>query len=365
MAFITASAFDFKDYQKGSLPLTKQAVDVWVLRDQVILLTKNSNSEDSMVNMLFPGFTSTLKTNFGQDVIPTKQPFNQGLVLENGQFLFVNMNISETYEVRKTPDMSQTYRTFSQLINQDQKFLNQLQSFMSMLVKSKVFGPSSKQLPANKQLVKRSPKAPSGVSPSYSIHNLIFPHVINGSLSGKNSHIRSKRDNADIFTPYSVQSIGDTAGKNYAKLNLNFEQIHHTEERLSHQQVVLAQQFSSLNTAEKQIKRKELYLELRAFRTSYYQNFLFDLQEILKHNKLDPVYNILFDLLREHEFCYSATCYTLPIFSILNETTFQVSVQTAEQSLVPAVYISCTIQPNLRTSIFSHQIALVDFEFPG
>ena len=87
---------------------------------------------------------------------------------------------------------------------------------------------------------------------------------------------------------------------------------------------------------------------------------MFDLQEILKHNKLDPVYNILFDLLREHEFCYSATCYTLPIFSILNETTLQVSVQTAEQSLVPAVYISCTIQPNLRTSVFSHQIALVD-----
>ena len=80
----------------------------------------------------------------------------------------------------------------------------------------------------------------------------------------------------------------------------------------------------------------------------------------INKNKLDPVYEILFALLREHEFCYSATCYTLPIFSIRNTTTFQVSVQTAEQSLVPAVYISCTIQPNLRTSVFSHQIALVD-----
>ena len=89
---------------------------------------------------------------------------------------------------------------------------------------------------------------------------------------------------------------------------------------------MLAQQFSNLNTTEKAIKRKELYLELRAFRTSYYQNFQFDLQEILKHNKLDPVYVILFALLREHEFCYSATCYTLPIFTILNTTTFQVSV---------------------------------------
>ena len=87
---------------------------------------------------------------------------------------------------------------------------------------------------------------------------------------------------------------------------------------------------------------------------------MFDMMDILKHNTLDPVYNILFELLREHEFCYSATCYTLPIFSILNKTTIQIAVQTAEQSLVPAVYVSCTIMPNLRTSIFSHQIALLD-----
>ena len=143
-------------------------------------------------------------------------------------------------------------------------------------------------------------------------------------------------------------------------MNLNFDQIHHTEERLSHQQTVLAEMFSSLNEDQKRTKRKELYLELRAFRTSYFQNFMFDLQDILKHNTLDPVYDILFELLREHEFCYSATCYTLPIFSVLNATTLQVSVQTAEQSLVPAVYVSCTIMPNLRTSVFSHQIALLD-----
>ena len=154
LAFITASAFDFKNYKPNTLPLTKQAVDVWILRDQTILLTKNSNSEDSMVNMLFPGFTSTLRNTFGQTVIPTRQPFNQGLVLEAGQFRFVNMNISDIYEVRKTPDMSQTYRTFSQLINQDQKFLNQLQSFMSMLINSKVFGPSSTPVPTAKQLSK-------------------------------------------------------------------------------------------------------------------------------------------------------------------------------------------------------------------
>ena len=360
LAFITASSFDYKSYQPSSLPLTSQSVDVWLLRGQTVLITKNSKTEDSMVNMFFPGFTSTMQRTFGQSVVPTKQPFNQGLVLGNGQFKFVNMNTSDTYEVLNTVDISQAYRTFLQLINQDQRFLNQLQSFMSMLIDSRVFEPSTIPKPAPKQLGKRSVQAFQSVKASHSIKKQMFYRVPTYNLNITNGRIRNKRNIADIFSPYSVQSIGDTAGENYKKLNLNFDQIHHTEERLSHQQTVLAQMFSSLNADEKQVKRKELYLELRAFRTSYFQNFMFDLQDILKHNTLDPVYNILFDLLREHEFCYSATCYTLPIFSVLNKTTLQVSVQTAEQSLVPAVYVSCTIMPNLRTSIFSHQIALLD-----
>ena len=199
-----------------------------------------------------------------------------------------------------------------------------------------------------------------GVSILQFMHNSVFPRVSTHILNSTIGKIRNKRDIADIFSPYSVQSIGDTAAENYAKLNLNFDQIHHTEERLSHQQTALAQTFKALNTDERQVKRKELYLELRAFRTSFFQNFMFDMLDILKHNTLDPVYNILFELLRKHEFCYSATCYTLPIFSVLNKTTIQISVQTAEQSLVPAVYVSCTIMPNLRTSIFSHQIAILD-----
>ena len=159
LAFITASSFDFKNYQPNTLPLTSQAVDVWILRDQTSLLTQNSKIEDSMVNMFFPGFTATLRRTFGQTVIPTRQPFNQGLVLEAGQFKFVNMNTSDIYEVQKTVDMSQAYRTFSQLINQDQQFLNQLESFMSMLIDSQVFEPSSTPKPAPKQLSKRSIKA--------------------------------------------------------------------------------------------------------------------------------------------------------------------------------------------------------------
>ena len=74
LAFITSSAFDFSQYKKNALPSTKQAINVYILRDQAIILTKNFNTDDSMINMLFNGFTRTLRTEFGQDVVPTTQP---------------------------------------------------------------------------------------------------------------------------------------------------------------------------------------------------------------------------------------------------------------------------------------------------
>ena len=76
LAFITDSAFDFSQYKKNALPNTKQAINVYILRDQSIILTKNFNTGDSMINMFFSGFTRTVKTEFGQDVVPTTQPYN-------------------------------------------------------------------------------------------------------------------------------------------------------------------------------------------------------------------------------------------------------------------------------------------------
>ena len=149
LAFITDSAFDFSQYKKNALPNTKQAINVYILRDQSIILTKNFSTDDSMINMFFSGFTRTVKTEFGQDVVPTTQPYNQGLVLEAGLFKFVNINTTQTYEVKNTKDISQTYQLISQLVNQEQIFLNQLESFMQMLIKSKVFGPASTQPPTN------------------------------------------------------------------------------------------------------------------------------------------------------------------------------------------------------------------------
>jgi hypothetical protein len=211
LAFITGASFDFKALRKNSLPSTSQSIDVWLLRGQEVLLTKGSNKEDEVINMMFSGFTSTMSTNFAQDVTPTKQNFNQGLVLEEGLFKFVPMNTSSVYEVQVNADMSQVFRTFTQLIHQDQKFLNQLESFQKMLINSNVFqNPSTTPIPP-KQVVKRSPAVFSG-------------NLANVKLNAT-FKLRFPRDIADIFTPYSVQAIGDTAGENYKKRTQTFTRL--------------------------------------------------------------------------------------------------------------------------------------------
>jgi hypothetical protein len=126
LAFMTGSSFDFKSLRRNSLPSETQSIDVWILRDQEVLLTKNAKHDDEIVNMMFNGFSQTMRTNFAQVVTPTKQNYNQGLVIEAGLFKFVPMNTSTVYEVQSNPDMSQVYRTFTQLIDQDKKkfFIN-------------------------------------------------------------------------------------------------------------------------------------------------------------------------------------------------------------------------------------------------
>ena len=73
--------------------------------------------------------------------------------------------------------------------------------------------------------------------------------------------------------------------------------------KLAHHQKILANFFREMNKKELTIARKELFLELRSFKTQYLTNFMFDLDQILKTNQLDSNYNIVFELLRNHQFC--------------------------------------------------------------
>ena len=82
-------------------------------------------------------------------------------------------------------------------------------------------------------------------------------------------HSVTKRSILDIFTPYSLSHVGDTANENYKIMNRNFRDVHDTELKLSHQQTVLFTNFHDLTDDQLDIARKELYLELRSLKSRY------------------------------------------------------------------------------------------------
>jgi hypothetical protein len=107
---------------------------------------------------------------------------------------------------------------------------------------------------------------------------LKMSNVFNVSLIDRAILNRTRRNIFDIFTPYSINDLGTTANQNYKLMNRNFKQIHITEEKLSHAQRTLHEQYNTLNTKEMILFRKELYLELRTLKTTFYSDFIFDLQ---------------------------------------------------------------------------------------
>ena len=68
-------------------------------------------------------------------------------------------------------------------------------------------------------------------------------------ITARNSNFtgmsKVKRSIGDIFKPYSVTSIGDTANTNYKRMNTNFRTIHVAESKLAHAQSTLSDNFSS------------------------------------------------------------------------------------------------------------------------
>jgi len=116
---------------------------------------------------------------------------------------------------------------------------------------------------------------------------------------------------------------------------------------------------SNLQKHEVELLKKEIYLELRTLTDSSLNNFIFDLKQILRTNHLDKTYDIVFALLRDAEFCFQSLCYSLPIFSSIDGDLVAVNVQSTKQSLAKGFYISCTVLPNSRTSIYSHKMAIM------
>ena len=72
---MTGSSYNFKQLTHGNLPTVVTSIDVWILRGQDILLTKDWEADDQTVSMKFAGFAQQISTTFSQTLLPTVQPF--------------------------------------------------------------------------------------------------------------------------------------------------------------------------------------------------------------------------------------------------------------------------------------------------
>jgi hypothetical protein len=341
--FMASAGYTFALLDPLNLPSFNVAIDVWIVRGQNVILTQHYN-HDAGLNWQFLKFIENLTSRFHQTITVTTQDFNQILVLRNQQFSFVNIDSDDMYLCKNTTNLAHIATLFSQIIEQETSFWNELNSFHLMLQQANIVTTTTQKPIAKRSIIRANIKISTTIPDSDFLKKVT----------------KIKRSLTDIFTPYSVTSIGDTANSNYKKMNKNFNSIHVTESKLAHAQIALSENFDSLQSNEIDLLRKEIFLELRTLKESSLNSFIFDLQQILSTNHLDKSYDIVFSLLRNSEFCFQSLCYSLPIFSSIDKTLVAVTVQSTQQSLAKGYYISCTILANHRTSIYSHKLAIFE-----
>ena len=89
---MTSSAIKVDDLDPNNLPQIPTSLNMWILRDQNIILTMNWDKNDEVINMDFPGFKQVIQTTFSQTLSPQSRPFNQGLGVIEKVLQFVNMD---------------------------------------------------------------------------------------------------------------------------------------------------------------------------------------------------------------------------------------------------------------------------------
>ena len=126
--FMSSSAFTFALLDPTDLPSSDVAIDVWVIRNQDVILTQHYK-HDAGLNWQFTKFIEDLETRFHQPISVQKQDFNQVLVLRNQQFSFVNFDSNDMYLCKNTTHLAHLATLFSQIIEQETSFLDELNSF--------------------------------------------------------------------------------------------------------------------------------------------------------------------------------------------------------------------------------------------
>ena len=153
---MSSSAHNFALLDPTSLPLGKLAIDVWIIRNQEVILTQLYN-RDQGLNWQFAKFIQDIQSKFGQSLTIQEQDYNQVLVLRDQKFSFVNFDSDTTYLCKNTTHLTHLATLFAQIIEQENSFLLELTSFQSMLLQSEIISTTVKPIDDNANpIAKRS-----------------------------------------------------------------------------------------------------------------------------------------------------------------------------------------------------------------
>ena len=116
--FMASSALNFATLKPNNLPDSDVAVDIYIIRNQDVILSQFFHN-DTALNWQFDKFVSDFKTRFGQDILVSKQNYNQILVLKNSEFSFVDFDSPNMFLCKNSTHLSQIAVLFSQIIEQE------------------------------------------------------------------------------------------------------------------------------------------------------------------------------------------------------------------------------------------------------
>ena len=78
--FMCSAPLKIGDLTPGDLPVENVSLDMYILRDQDIIITSNWVIDET-ITMDFPGCIQAINERFSQTLVLVKQPYNQALVL--------------------------------------------------------------------------------------------------------------------------------------------------------------------------------------------------------------------------------------------------------------------------------------------
>ena len=93
-----SAPLQINDLDPSSLPIMPIYLDMFILREQDIVITSNWVIDQT-------GCIEAINQRFSQVLVLVKQPFNHALVLIDQKFQFVNMNHTSKFMAHTTQDL--------------------------------------------------------------------------------------------------------------------------------------------------------------------------------------------------------------------------------------------------------------------